>query len=89
MELKRYKREGPFVENMRFYFRGERCSCTSWELRPSLLRSETSPGLRGFEGEMLLNLMARRPEEFGEATSAVEQWVLAQHHGLQTKPKPR
>ena len=84
VELKRYEREGPFVENMRFYFRGERCSCTSWELRPSLLRSEASPGLRGFEGEMLLDLMARRPEEFGEAASAVEQWVLAQHHGLQT-----
>ena len=85
LELRRYEREGPFVENMRFYFRGERCSCTSWGLRPSLLRSETSPGPRDYEGEMLLDLMARRPEEFGEVTSAVEQWVLAQHHGLQTR----
>ena len=84
-ELRRYERERPSVENMRFYFRGERCSCTSWGLRPSLLRSETSAGLRDYEGEMQLDLMARRPEEFGEVTSAVEQWVLAQHHGLQTR----
>ena len=85
LELRRFEREGPIVENMRFYFRGERCSCISWEMRPSLLRSETPPGLRDNEGEMLLDVMACRPEEFGEVTSAVEQWVLAQHHGLQTR----
>ena len=85
LELRRYEREGPVVENMRFYFRGERCSCMSWEMRPSLLRSGTPSGLRDNEGEMLLDVMARRPEEFGEVTSAVEQWVLAQHHGLQTR----
>ena len=85
LELRRYERDGPAIENMRFYFRGERCSCMSWEMRPSLLRSETPSGLRDNEGDMLLDVMARRPEEFGEVTSAVEQWVLAQHHGLQTR----
>ena len=84
-ELRQYERDEPVVDNMKLYFRGERCSCISWEMRPSLLRSETPPGLRENEGEMLLEIMARRPEEFGEVTSAVEQWVLAQHHGLQTR----
>ena len=66
------------------YFRGE--SNDGWELRPSVMR--TSPGDRSLlpkEGEMLLELMARRPEDFSGATSALAQWVLAQHHGLRTR----
>ena len=69
---------------IQFYFRGERCS--SWELRPSLMRHS---GIRWMEGEkegkMLLELMSRQPEAFSSLTSALAQWVLAQHHGLRTR----
>ena len=34
---------------------------------------------------MLLDLMARRPEEFQNTQSALDQWVMAQHHGLKTR----
>ena len=64
---------------LRLYFRGEsRCS---WKLRPSAMRSET----RTVEGEMLLELMSRQPQDFSGITSALAQWVLAQHHGLPTR----
>ncbi len=69
---------------IQFYFRGEKCS--SWELRPSLMRH---CGIRWMEGEkegkMLLELMSRHPEVFSSRTSALAQWVLAQHHGLRTR----
>ena len=84
MDLRKLQREGPFIPDMQFYFRGERCTCQSWELRPSLMRSQQS-GLHENEGEMLFDLMSRRPEEFDGATSALEQWVLAQHHKLSTR----
>ena len=61
------------------YFRGE--SECGWELRPSVMRSD----LAVYESEMLTDLMSRRPEEFNEMTSALAQWVLAQHHGLETR----
>ena len=79
--------QGRTVEDITLYFRGERCSCKSWELRPSVLRSADKDGgrLRQAEGEMLFDLMSRRPEEFTGLTSALAQWVLAQHHGLQTR----
>ena len=68
------------------YFRGERT--TTWELRPSVMR-RCSRGdkftLRDKEGEMLVDLMSRRPEDFANTTSALGQWVLAQHHGLKTR----
>ena len=83
MDLRKLK-ECPFIPDMQFYFRDERCSCQSWELRPSLMRPQQS-GLREYEGEMLLDLMSRRPEEFDGANSALEQWVLAQHHKLSTR----
>ncbi len=78
---------GRIVENMTLYFRGERCSCNAWELRPSVLRSATKEGdrLRQAEGEMIFDLMSRRPEEFNGLSSALGQWVLAQHHGLKTR----
>ena len=38
-----------------------------------------------YESEMLTDLESRRPEEFNEMTSALAQWVLAQHHGLKTR----
>ena len=61
------------------YFRGE-LNC-GWELRPSIMRDD----LVFFESEMLIDLMTRRPEEFNGMTSALAQWVLAQHHGLKTR----
>ena len=67
------------------YFRGERAK--SWELRPSVMRSFPKKGFvfRDKEGEMLLDLMSQRPEDFIGATSALSQLVLAQHHGLKTR----
>lgn len=68
------------------YFRGEQDK--SWPLQPSVMR-RTSRGnkftLRDKEGEMLIDLMSRRPEEFANGASALSQWVLAQHHGLKTR----
>ena len=34
---------------------------------------------------MLVDLMTRRPEEFNGMPSALAHWVLAQHHGLETR----
>ncbi len=61
------------------YFRGE--SEYGWDLRPSVMRGDLVP----FESGMLVDLMSRRPEEFNGMASALAQWVLAQHHGLQTR----
>ena len=38
-----------------------------------------------YEGEMLVDLASRRPDEFNRMTSALDQWVLAQHHELKTR----
>ena len=65
------------------YFRGECCS--SWELRPSVMRASTKVDFRGYEDQMLIDLLSRQPEEFRGLTSAFEQWVLAQHYGLKTR----
>ena len=67
------------------YFRGE--SSISWALRPSVMRPDENGNyrLRIREGQMLLELMSRRPEDFSECKSALEQWVCAQHHGLKTR----
>ncbi len=62
------------------YFRGEsRCE---WELRPSVMREDS---FMVSEDKMLLDLVSRRPEEFIDTNSALEQWMLAQHHGLPTR----
>lgn len=69
---------------VRFYFRGERCC--AWKLRPSLMRNSDIRWMEGEkEGKMLLELMSRQPEAFNSLTSALAQWVLAQHHGLRTR----
>ena len=65
--------------DFQLYFRGE-CRC-GWPLRPSILRSS----LARHESAMLVELASRRPEEFKGLSSALEQWVLAQHHGLSTR----
>ena len=67
------------------YLRGERTN--TWNLRPSVMRraQDAKFSLRDKESDMLLDLMSRRPEDFNDATSALSQWVLAQHHGLKTR----
>lgn len=66
------------------YFRGQ--SNSEWTLTPSVLRmGDDGTTLRNKEGEMLLELLSRRPEDFTEAPSALSQWVMAQHHGLRTR----
>ena len=72
-------------EDWLLYFRGE--ECTAWALSPSVMRrpSAGEADFRAKEGEILLDLMSRRPEEFSGMTSALSQWVLAQHHGLKTR----
>ena len=61
------------------YFRGE--SKCGWDLHPSVMRSE----LALLESNLLTDLLSRRPEEFSDMPSALAQWVLAQHHGLETR----
>ena len=72
-------------EGLTLFFRGER-DC-KWELRPSVMRpsADDTFKLRAHEGEMLRDLMSRRPEDFWGMTSALEQMVMAQHHGLKTR----
>ena len=71
-----------FNDGYMFYFRGE--SNHSWKLSPYIMRKEKTV-LRSKEGEMLLDLMSQRPEDFIGATSALSQWVIAQHHGFKTR----
>ena len=66
---------------LRFYFRGESKSDADWKLSPSIMRSNISRK----ESDMLVDISSRRPEEFNGATSALAQWVLAQHHRLKTR----
>ena len=72
-------------EGMAIYYRGERDS--SWCLSPSVMRpsEDRSFKLRAREGEMLRDLIAKRPQDFDGTTSALEQMVIAQHHGLKTR----
>ena len=67
------------------YYRGEQTS--EWELRPSVMRYSKKGNLplHSKESNMLLDLMSCRPGDFTDATSALGQWVLAQHHGLKTR----
>lgn len=68
-----------YEEEVIFYFRGEpKCG---WKLRPSVTRE----GFVIDESDMLLDLVSRRPEEFSGISSALGQWVLAQHHELKTR----
>ena len=72
-------------EGLTLYFRGERDS--AWDLFPSVMRpsNDETFKLRTHEGEMLRDLISRRPEDFEGMTSALEQMVVAQHHGLKTR----
>ena len=66
-------------ESVHFYYRGQ---STDWKLRPSVMRCQR---FRTLEGQMLRDAMTRRPEDFANSTTALAQWVLAQHHGLKTR----
>ena len=70
----------PVYGGVHLYFRGHAKS--EWALRPYAMRQEAT---KNNEKAMLLELNARRPEEFSQANSALGQWVLAQHHGLPTR----
>ena len=72
-------------QDLALYFRGERDY--RWDLRPSVMRSSEGGQfkLRANEGEMLRELISRRPADFSGMTSALEQMVLAQHHALKTR----
>ena len=66
------------------YFRGEPEIYS--KLRASLSRPDDgSDTMHKYEGGMLSDLISRRPEDFSGMTSALGQWVLAQHHGLRTR----
>ena len=66
------------------YFRGEHEVYP--KLTPSIMRRVNGGNtLQARERAMLLELMSRRPEGFTTAKSALDQWVLAQHHGLRTR----
>ena len=71
--------------NCILYFRGEHSD--TWQLQPSVMRNSqlAKPVLRTKEGSMLVELMSRRPGEFSGTTSALAEWVLAQHHALKTR----
>ena len=71
--------------NCILYFRGEHSN--KWLLQPSVMRNTqvAEPVLRTNEGSMLVDLMSRRPGEFSGTTSALAEWVLAQHHALKTR----
>ena len=65
--------------NVPLYFRGE--PALGLPLSPSLMRE----GLAHAEGDMLLDLISRRPQELSGMTTVLDQWVLARHHGLKTR----
>ena len=68
------------------YFRGDNRwdNAKPYELRPSVFRLGKGSS-RKEEGEMLRELMSRRPEDFRGLASALDQWVLARHYGLKTR----
>ena len=70
------------IENPRplRYFRGQSNAC--WKLEPSVMRD-----LKHYENEgaMLRDLMTRQPDEFSNFASALDRWMIAQHHGLRTR----
>lgn len=64
------------------YFRGENqgYTQTGTSLMPSGMRDDRMHR----PGEMLRDLIARRPADFSQAKSALYLWMQAQHHGLPT-----
>ena len=73
--------ENRYGNSIVFYYRGESEIRDDWTLQPSLIRD----GLIEDESKTLRELMMHRPAEFNFVSSALAQWVLAQHHGLRTR----
>ena len=65
-----------------FLFRGE-AQC-GWPMRPSIMRDQHRK-LRKNEGNLLVGLASRRPDELNGATTGLAQWMLAQHYKLSTR----
>lgn len=76
---RRHNVEYPYEQTL-FYFRGQQS--VLWNLCPSVKRQSKT---KEKEGEMLLDLLSRCPEEFRGMNTALSQWVLAQHYGLKTR----
>ena len=68
------------AEETLLYYRGQSNAC--WKLDPSVMRDTKH---RDNEGKMLGDLMTRQPDEFSRYASALDRWMLAQHHGLYTR----
>ena len=87
LNLEKHYREtdcGEVSKRRSLYFRGQYED--QWSLTPSIMRKQKGESkLRRSEGEMLLELMSQRPDDFVDVSSALSQWVLAQHHGLKTR----
>ena len=74
-----------YGDDVVLYFRGE--SKEFDELRPSVMRKDENGKfpLRSFESEMLNDLLTRQPDAFSGLSSALAEWVIAQHHQLNTR----
>ena len=74
------------ADDFALYFRGDNKwdDAKPFEVRPSVFRLGKGSS-RKEEGEMLRELMSRRPEDFRGLASALDQWVLARHYGLKTR----
>ncbi len=62
------------------YYRGQNKKC--YNLNSSVMRHVNHDKN---EGNMLRDLIARQPDEFSKFASALDHWMLAQHHGLCTR----
>ena len=79
-ELKKLYKSYP--GELLFFFRGEpQCG---WPMKPSIMRNEHRK-LRKNEGNLLVGLASRRPDELNGATTGLAQWMLAQHYKLNTR----
>ena len=70
----------PAGKQLRYYRGLSNADCH--KLNPSVMRNKSH---RMNEGEMLRDLMTRKPDEFSKFPSALDRWMLAQHHGLYTR----
>ena len=76
-KIKEYER--PTGKQLRYY-RG--LSQADYDLKPSVMRCEQH---RKYEGQMLRELITRRPDDFSDRASALDRWMLAQHHLFATR----
>ena len=85
-KLGRFLAEQYPADDYALYFRGDNRwdDAKPFELRPSVFRLGKGSS-RKEEGEMLRELVSRRPEDFRGFASALDQWVLARHYGLKTR----